>query len=477
MGWLSGSQAVGQVITIGAKLLLARLMTTADFGTVAVAVAFTSFAQLFVELGFGDAVLQRKAAEFGERERSTAFWANMMIGLLLCPISIAAAPWLAILFDAPEVGPVLQLLSISFVLLAPQALLRALFTRKMNYRVVGLASVTGAVLGGVVGVVLALMGWGVWALVALNLVRSTSVTLAMFVAARWVPRQFIHLPTLRSLWSFGMYMTGVRVLNNVTRNGDTMLVALLLGQSAAGIYSVAYQGVILPVTYISRPIGSVVYSALCRMEDDSVRRAVAFSKTLEVLIVLGFPMGFLGMMTADVVLPVLLGPQWTEAAPVFAVLAVSGGVQTMLQTSTSILQAANRPGISLAIQIVKLVLVMGGVLAGIPFGPFGVGVGYTIAWLILVPVHLAPVVVWGKVPREGIVRPIAQGCLNLVFTVGAFGLISLVPAGPDAARVLLGAAIATAVWLVASYLSMPSFRDLTLLLRKRVGRRFGRASA
>lgn len=162
-------------------IILSRLLAPEAFGLVALATAFIAFIEIFLDMGFGAAIVQRTDLEPGHLD--TAFWISVSIGTLLTFVTIAASGLLAGLFDEPRLAPVLSWLSIGFVLIGLSAIQRAILQRNLAFKNLAGRSLTATVVSGIVGISMAFAGYGVWSLVSQNLARSLAGVVVLWRAS------------------------------------------------------------------------------------------------------------------------------------------------------------------------------------------------------------------------------------------------------------------------------------------------------
>ena len=467
--WMTGSQIVKQVVNLGVKLLLARLLAPRDFGVVALASTFVTFAETFVSGGFLEAMVQK--AELDDRTRSTAFWLHLLLGSSAMAVLLVLAPWLAELFDTPQLTPILRALAAMLFLSGLSPTYQAALTRDLRFRALGLRLMFGTVIGGAAGLAAALAGWGAWALVVMLLTKIAVQTVALFLADPWRPRSEFDGGDARGLWDFARFQLGTKLLNFGQRNLDNLLIGGVLGVASLGIYTLAYQAVLAPLQYITRPVLSVVFAALCNLPTEAARER-AYIRTLEVLIGVTWPLSLIGAVALPPVLPLILGDKWVDVVPVFAILAIAPLFQSPKAVVHALAQANGVPRYVLQIQTISAVLVISGFAFGLPFGVVGVAWGYTLASLLLFPLTLAflPKVGASRGPTARLLvraSVLAAGVCGAGFAVKS----ALAGAGTLLVAVASGATMAIA-WGALSFLALPElWKVARMLVRRRRGRK------
>lgn len=381
--WTGGAQFLGQTLHIVIRLILARLLVPADFGLVAMAMVFLSLTPLVTDLGVGNALTQRQ--ELTEAHRSTAFWLTLAVALVLFIAFVVTAPWVGLFFREPMVVPIVRVLALSFLLGAPESIYAALLRRRFRFKILGLRRIVATAIGGACGIAAALWGLGVWALVLHTLVSTILGSALLAWQARWLPRLTFSRQAARELWGFGRWVTGSRLLNHANRTADNLLVGRFLGSTALGLYSFSYQAVLLPLTYVARPIASVSFPSFAVMQDDPPRCARAFLRTLELITVIAWPLAALGAFASPAVIPQVVGPEWNDAIPVFRLLSGVAALHAFMNLAAPLFDGLGHPGWGFRWTLLVLSLNLTGFVVGLSWGVTGVAAGLLAATILQMP--------------------------------------------------------------------------------------------
>lgn len=374
-----------QGLQVTLRLVLARLLLPEDFGLVAMAVVFIGFCTQLLDLGLGPALVQR--SDLSELHKSTAFWTATGIGAALTALFLVAAPLVGAFYSSPAVIPVVRALGLGFVLGAPQSIYRYLFEREFSFGVVGVRNLIGVALGGAIGITLALRGAGVWALVAENLVRTSTGSVLFAASSPWRPRLRFSRRALAELWSYSRSILGTRLVNFFNRNLDNLLIGRILGASALGFYSLAYQGVLLPLGQVARPIARVGFPAFASIQDNPERCASTFLSALRVSLLVSAPLPLLAIFLSPTAIPYLLGERWLPSVLPFQVLSAVALIQAGMSLSPPLFNALGRADLSFRWTLIALAANSVGIVAGLRWGISGVAVGYLTAVLATSPIQ------------------------------------------------------------------------------------------
>ena len=384
--WLTASQVIAQVIHVTIRVFLARLLLPSDFGLLAAAVTVISAMNLLLDLGFSAAIVQRR--DLDRAAESTAFWLVLLSAVLGAMFLFGVAPLAALFYRIPEVRPVLQVLSVSLVLSAPESFFAALLQRDLRFRLLGVRRVLGAFVAGAVALTLALLGFGVWALVAHVLIQAVLGSIFLGIAVGRLPQMELSRTVLSEFWRFGRFVIAARAVNYLSRNADNLLCGRYLGASALGFYSFSYQAVLLPLQYFARPVASVSFPAISKIQDDLSRVRNAYERGLELIALPSTALAAIAGVTCDAWIPVIMGEIWLPTVPVFKVLSVVASLQALLTLNPPVLLALGKPKVSLYLTIFRTVFYVSGFAGGLSWGVTGVAVGYLIAVLITCPIQL-----------------------------------------------------------------------------------------
>ena len=378
-----GSQSATFVINSVTSIVLARLLTPADFGLVAMVTAVTGFGQAFADLGLSEATIQ--SPEINNAQVSTLFWVNVAIGLVLTLLTIGLAPVLAHFYRQPRIEEIAFLLSVTFVICGLRVQHDALLRRQMRFSALAARDVISSLIAAVVAIVLAWKGAGYWALVAIPLTSNVIQMLLSWFMVQWIPGLPKRDGKVGALITFGGNVAASYFVMNVNRSLDNVLVGWYWGAAPLGLYSRAYNLLMLPVRQLSAPAGSVAVPAFSRLQDDPDRFARYFLRTINLIVWMIAPiLGFL-FVAATPVIALLLGNQWRGAAPVFQILAISAFGQLMLEAVIWIFvsRGESKQLLGLLLKISPCIVV--GFVIGLPFGIKGVALSGSIALLAILP--------------------------------------------------------------------------------------------
>lgn len=386
MVWKLVSQGFRQTSRLVVALILARLLSPADFGVAAEVIVFSSLIIVFADLAFGAALIQRD--EVSEDDRSTAFWACAATGLAFTLLGIALAGPIASFYGEPQVKPLVMALSVTFLLTSVSTIQESLLARDLAFRTLETRLMAATVVGAVVGIGAAVLGWGAWAVILQSLALSVSSSALLWAMSPWRPQLRFSWASLRSMASFSGFLFGHRLLYYLHRNSDNLLIGKAIGPAAVGAYAIAYNIILVPFSRIAAPLQDVLFPAFSRIQGDRARIADGWIRVTRAIAAVSIP-ALAGLaLVADDFVTVVLGSKWSAAAPVIQILAWVGALQALQSLNTGILEALGHARAIFRWTIVFFACHLVAFVVGLHWGMLGVAAGYAISTTIVEPSYL-----------------------------------------------------------------------------------------
>ena len=325
--WSAIARFVQQLLSFLTIAILAHLLSPSAFGVVGMTFVVINFVEVFRDLGTSAVLIQRK--EISRELISTLFWMNLLLGFLFALIIIGIAPLAAIFFREPKITMILRIMSISFVLTGLSVIPEALLVREMLFRKLAYIENTSFLFGAVIGVGMALSGWGVWSLVMQSLTRALSMGIILWLTNPFSPQQDFFLKSLRSIASYSLNLSGFNLLNYFIRNADNMLIGRYLGSTPLGFYELAYKWIFFPIYQISGVVGRVFFPAFSKLQNDNMKFCEVYLRLCSSIGIVTFPL-LLGMAgLAKPLILVTLGHKWAPIIPLLIILSPVGILQSI----------------------------------------------------------------------------------------------------------------------------------------------------
>jgi O-antigen/teichoic acid export membrane protein len=358
--------------------VLARLLTPADFGLLAMVATFTRLIELFRDLGLATATVQR--ADISHEQVSYLFWVNVAFGAGSTVLTAVLAPLTAWFYGEPDLTGITAVLATAFLLSGFSVQHQALLRRQMKFNALAWLRVGASVISFVAAVVAALHGAGYWALVVMSLTSAVTTTLGLWLICGWRPG-LPHRGTreTRALLVFGGNVTGTRLLAFFARNLDNILIGKVWGGQALGLYSKAYQLLMLPIQQLVAPVTGVVVPALSRLQNDPARFRDYYVKAIQALSSLTMPIVIFTFVAADELVQLILGPQWGGTAVIFRLLVPAAFVGTFNGAAGWVWVALNQTDRQLRWGLITTPFYIAAFAVGVVWGPEGVAVAFSVA--------------------------------------------------------------------------------------------------
>lgn len=382
------ARALMFALQMGSSVVLARLLSPEDFGLQSMVVAMTGFLGLFRDMGLGVATVQREVLT--REQASTLFWMNVACGALLAIVAAAMAPVIVILYGDPRLFSITTVSATAFVVNSLTIQHQALLNRSMRFVAVAQIELIALTVSIVVGIGMAMNGFGYWALVGMALSAPVVTMVAVWMALPWLPGRPRWGTGVRSSVHFGAAATLNNVVVYAAYNAEKVLLGRVWGAEALGLYSRAYQLVNLPVQQLYFAIGGVAFPALSRAQGDVAWLRRSFLKGYSLIVSIAIPLTICSALFADEIVEVMFGPRWIGAGELFRLLAPAVLVFALINPLGWLLLATGRVRRSLGIAFLIAPVAITGVVYGLRYGPAGVATGYSAAMTLLV----VPVIGW-----------------------------------------------------------------------------------
>jgi O-antigen/teichoic acid export membrane protein len=368
--WTVTAQGVQFVLQSAATITLARLLTPTDFGLVAMVTAITGLGQAFADLGLSEATIQR--SEITHPQVSNLFWINVGIGLLLTSTTAALAPFFAWFYREPALRNITLVVSLTFLIGGLRVQHDALLRRQMRFTALAIRDILAYLLAVPASILLAWRGAGYWAIVALPMILNGTQMVLSWTITRWIPSLPSRATRVRSLITFGGHVAASYLIIAVNSNADNVLVGWYWGAGPLGLYSRAYNLLMLPVRQFGSPARSVAIPALSRVQDEPERLARYYLGATNLMLWATAPMfGFL-FVAARPIIVLTLGKQWHAAAPVFQILVIVALGQLLLESNVWLFVSRGQSRMLMNLLMVISPILIASYAIGLPFGIKGV---------------------------------------------------------------------------------------------------------
>jgi O-antigen/teichoic acid export membrane protein len=319
--WDLGGNLVRQFTAMVLSIVLARILAPEDFGIIGMALVFISLSQVFIDVGFTDGLIQQQ--DVSPIAWNSIFYINLLISLLLAGGIYLAAPAIGHFFNSYEVGQVIRYLVLVLPIAAAGKVHAAQLTKEMNFKALSLRDVISTMLGGIVGVIAAFQGQGVYSLVWQQLVTALTRTILLWISTRWQPQLMFSTQEVSKLLSFSSFVFFDQLFQQFFNKIDILFVGKVFSPAALGFYSRAESFKSLVNNYSTQSISKIAFPLFSAIQDDEKRFNDVFLKIISALIILTTTMVGILFFAADWFIVALLGEKWQASVPLFQILIFS----------------------------------------------------------------------------------------------------------------------------------------------------------
>lgn len=337
-------------------IILARLLSPSDYGLIGMLAVFISISNVFIEGGLAKALIQRQDCQ--DIDFSTAFVANVGISLVIYLIMFISAPWIADFYDEPILIDLTRILSLNFILGSFNIVQRAKMMAKVDFKSLAQINVISTIISGLVGILMAYFGCGVWALVGQTLC-STIVLIILFpIYSRWKPSFKFSIASFRQLFGFGSKLMVTGVYSVVLNNISTICIGKFYRSQQLGFFTRASQFSELISTTSYEVIGNVTFPVLSELQNDKSKLVEVYRKSLFFTALIIFPIMILTTLLARPMIIVLLTEKWLPCVVLIQWLCLARMFTPLSAINMNILNAVGRSDLFMKLDFSKLPLIL-----------------------------------------------------------------------------------------------------------------------
>lgn len=366
VAWTSVERFTQQIIQFVIGIAIARILAPQDYGIIGMTAIFFAVATTFIDSGFGSALIQKK--DRNEVDYSTCFYFNVIVGAVLYALLWLASPTIADFYRTPILCDVTRVLGLTMLVNSLTISQTAKMTAEMRFREMAIISIVTQLVTGFVGLYLAYMGWGVWALVFQQLSSCVARLLMMELFLRWYPRWVFSKASFLHMFSYGSKILCSGLINTIYDNLYTLVIGRAFTANEVGYYNRGNQFAILPTSTILSIFMKVAFPLMSEVQDDVEKLKTAYKKFLRVPLFVLYPLLFGLMALAKPLILVLLGEKWLPAVPLLQVLCIGSFFDPLTHINLNILYVKGRTDLVLRLELIKKPIAFILLFGMIPFG-------------------------------------------------------------------------------------------------------------
>ena len=322
MVWTALQKYSTMFIQFISGIILARLLTPYDYGCIGMLSIFMVLAEAFIDGGFGSALIQKKKPT--QEDYSTIFYWNLGMATLMYAVLFVCAPAISRFYNIPLLCSVLRVQGFVLFIYAFNIVQRNQLKKKLNFKVLSIVTIATSIIALIVTIIMAYKGFGVWALVAQNLITAAIPAIVFWFFIKWRPIWTFSWDSFKELFGFGFYMFLTHLVNDFSAQIQGLLIGKIYSPSTMGYYSKAHSTEKLASRSISQVMTQVTYPLYAEVQDDRFAMVNMIKKLTSTIAYLTFPLMFILLLTARPLFILLYSDKWIQSIPYFQVLCLAG---------------------------------------------------------------------------------------------------------------------------------------------------------
>lgn len=465
VAWTSLDQvaALGFGFVIG--VILARLLTPSDYGLLAMIAVFNAVAFAFINSGFGNALVRKP--DLTENDNSTAFYFNIIAGVVMAGVIWLIAPWISLFYDKPILTQLLRVEGLLLIISSFTIVQNAQLSRALDFRAKMIINATSQVIGGIVAIAAAYHGFGVWSLVIQHIVCGVIRLVLLWVLSPWRPRGHWDKKSFGYLWGYGSKLLASGLLDTIYTNIYPIVIGKFYSAADLGQYTRANGYASIPSTGITGVMQQVTFPVLSQIQNDDERLGHNYRRILRfaVFIIFPFMMGMAALARPLVIS--LVTDKWAECVPYLQVLCFALMWYPVHAINLNLLQVKGRSDLFLRLEIIKKAIVTIAIFVCVPFGIMGICVGSICTSIISLAINTYYT---GKLIHVGFFRQMMDMIPTLLasLAMGAIIYFAVTPFDSDIIKLAIGTPLGFIVYLgIVKVFRMPELQEAIDIIHRK----------
>ncbi len=368
--WRFLERCGAQGVTFVVSIVLARLLDPAAYGVLALVTVFTTILQVFVDSGFGNALIQKKDAD--DLDFSTVFYYNIAMCSLLYIGMFFAAPYIARFYNMPQLTSVVRVVSLMLIISGVKDVQQAYVSRNMMFKKFFFATLGGTIGAAVIGIIMAYRGFGLWALVAQMLFNMLVDTIILWVTVKWRPKLMFSFERLKGLFSYGWKLLVSSLINTIYQRIRSLIIGKRYSSADLGYYNKGNHFPSFVSDNVNSAIQSVLFPAMAQSQDEKsnvkamTRRSIKISSYLMIPAMAGLA------MIGEPLIKFLLTEKWLFTVPYLRISCFTHALIPMHTANLQAIKAMGKSDVFLKLEIIKKVVGITAIVISIPYGVFAI---------------------------------------------------------------------------------------------------------
>ena len=460
--------AIGRFSTQGVNfvigLILARLLSPSDYGVVGMVGIFFAIAQTFIDSGFGSALIRKN--DCTDEDYSTAFYFNIIVGLVCCVLLSVLSPFIANFFDTPILKDLIKVMSLNMLIGSFAIVHGTKLTHAVDFKSQSIVNLLTAILSGSMGIFMAYKGLGVWSLVFQQLIATILRVMFLYIATKWVPKREFSKDSFKYLFNFGSKILTASLLHTIYANMTTMIIGKFYSAKDLGYYSRGESLATYPSTNITGILQSVTYPVLSKIQGDDERLIQSYRKLISMTSMVIFFGMFLLAALAKPLIVIMLTDKWLDAVIYLQVFCFAYMFDHICALNLNVLYVKGYSNLVLKLEIIKKAISISMILAAVPFGVLAICIARALYAQIAVIINTYYT---GKLFGLGYLKQFKDFSKYLICSI-----IAVVPSFlmtciqiHSTAQLVLGVLISLALYVILLYRDL-SFVELLSIVKQNI---------
>lgn len=468
VGWSFTDSMLSQGTTFLVGIVLARLLSPEEYGLLGLLMIFIVISESIVNSGLNSALIRKQDAT--ELDYNTVFITNLLLSFVMYGLLFLGAPYISLFFEKPQLTILLRVLGAIVILNALSIVPATKLTKKVDFKSITFCSLIGSICAGIVGISMAVMGYGVWALVGQQMTKQLVYTLALIIANKWLPQIQFSIRSFKELWNFGWKLLVSGLINNVWNEIYKVVIGKCYTPETLGQFTQAQFYSNIFSQNLTGIVQRVSYPVLSKIQDERERLKQAYRQVIKITMLITFVFMFGLAGCAKQFIYVLIGEQWLPCVGYMQILCFSMALYPLHAINLNMLQVQGRSDLFLKLEIIKKCIAVVPLLLGIYIDIYWMLLGSVVAgWIAyyLNAYYSGPYLqysVWAQIKD---ILPSMLLSLGMAITVFLIGLLPISPYLLLPIQIATGAAIVFGVCEMTKLTEYMQIKDIALSILKK----------
>ena len=457
VAWTSLDQVVSLGFGFVIGVILARLLSPSDYGMLAMIAVFNAIAMAFVNSGFANALIRKP--DLTEDDNTTAFSFNIVVAIVMIGVLWIVAPLVAKFYDKPILTSLLRVEAFLLVISSLRIVQNTQLSRALNFKAMMIINVVSQVIAGVIAIIAAYKGLGVWALVIQHYVSSITGLVLLWIISPWRPRGRWNRGSFGYLWGYGSKLLASGLLDTVYNNIYPIVIGKVYSAADLGQYSRAKGYAGLPSQGLTSVMQQVTFPVLSQIQENDDRLASSYRRLLRFSVFLVFPIMMVMAALARPLVISLVTDKWSQCVPYLQLICFASMLYPVHAINLNLLQVKGRSDLFLRLEIIKKAIVTIAIFICVPFGITGICIGSICTSIISLVINTYYT---GKLIHVGFLRQMQDMTPTMLssFAMGAIVYFSTMPFNNDIIKLGIGIPLGMIVYLsIAKVFRMPELQE------------------